>query len=297
MSDERPDERPSPAPDGLLSVVATPIGNLGDIGVRALSRLREADLVLAEDTRRTRKLLTHHDIHTRCRALHAHSSEAVVGQAVQDLLEGRRLALVSDAGTPLISDPGAALVARAVEAGVRVESVPGASAVAAALSVCGLPFDAYRFAGFPPRSGSRRRRWLERIAHSDEASVFFESPNRLGATLQELAGRLTPQRRLAVCRELTKLHEEVVRGSAGELAERFAEGARGEITVVVGAGEVMEASADGPDAAPDIEALVRAQLDDGVSARDASRAVAEATSVARRKVYAVAQRLSQADDT
>jgi 16S rRNA (cytidine1402-2'-O)-methyltransferase len=183
-----------------------------------------------------------------------------------------------------------------VEAGVRVESVPGASAVAAALSVCGLPFDAYRFAGFPPRAGARRRRWLERITGSDEASVFFESPNRLGATLRELAGGLAPQRRLAVCRELTKLHEEVVRGHASELAERFADGARGEVTVVVGAGEVMEASADAPAAAPDLEALVRARLDDGMSARDAARAVAEATGIPRRRVYAVAQRLSHADD-
>ncbi|MDD9933452.1 MAG: 16S rRNA (cytidine(1402)-2'-O)-methyltransferase [Myxococcales bacterium] len=275
---------------GLLSVVATPIGNLDDITLRGLARLREADLVLAEDTRRTRKLLTHHGVTAKLKSLHAHSSDGVIERCLAELADGKRLALVSDAGTPLISDPGAVLVERAIAAGAAVETIPGPTAVAAALSVCGLPFDSFRFAGFAPRSGARRRRWLERIAGSEEASVFFESPNRLAATLRDLARLLPQAREVAVCRELTKLHEEVVRGTAQALSELYADGARGEITVVVGAGEAGGASTA---AKPDLEALLRERLNAGMSARDAARTVAEATGTARRRVYALAQQLTR----
>ena len=270
---------------GRLSVVATPIGNLDDITLRALSTLRSADLILAEDTRTTRKLLSHHAVSTKLRAFHAHSSDAVVTRCVQELYEGRWLALVSDAGTPLISDPGARLVRAASEHGVQVETIPGPSAVIAALAVCGLAFDSFRFAGFCPRSGGKRQHWLERIASDPGASVLFESPLRLGQLLSELARHLHPSRQLAVCRELTKLHEEVVRGTPAELAERFAGGTRGEITLVVGAGEpAAPAAQDATEAS--VDARIQALLGEGVSPRDVARQLARELGLSRRSIYA-----------
>src|SRR5687768_12062746 len=172
---------------GLLSVVATPIGNLDDITLRAVATLRDADLVLAEDTRRTRNLLTQHNIGTKLRSFHAHSGPEAVAHIVEQLREGKRIALVTDAGTPLVSDPGSDLVSAAAAAGVRVESIPGPSAVLAALASSGLPFDTFRFAGFAPRSGGKRSEWLERIGADDGASVFFEAPTRIAETLRDLA--------------------------------------------------------------------------------------------------------------
>ena len=275
---------------GRLSVVATPIGNLDDITLRAVSTLRAADVVLAEDTRQTRKLLSHLGISTQLRALHAHSTDRAVERCAEELLAGKHLALVTDAGTPLISDPGAKLVDAAAALGTPIESIPGPSAVIAALSVCGVAFDAFAFAGFAPRTGTRRREWLERIAHDARASVFFESPMRLSATLAELAEILHEGRVLAVCRELTKLHEEVVRGTAAELASRFANGARGEITVVVGAGEVKAKVADVE--APTLDERIRDLLAQGLSARDAARNLARELGVPRRHVYARATELA-----
>jgi 16S rRNA (cytidine1402-2'-O)-methyltransferase len=278
----------------MLTVVATPIGNLDDVTLRALQVLRESDLVLAEDTRRTRKLLTHHGISARLRALHAHSSPAVIERCLEDLSAGKSLALVTDAGTPLLSDPGGALVAAARNRGLRVQSAPGPSAVVAALTVCGLPFDAFRFAGFAPRSGKRRRQWLDAIADSPEASVFFEAPTRLAATLDELASRLPAERELAVCRELTKLHEEVVRGDAASLSARFADGARGEITVVVGAGPAGQSADDAQDAELDLDAEIRDLLQQGNSPRDVTRELTRRHGLPRRRVYAAVQALADA---
>jgi 16S rRNA (cytidine1402-2'-O)-methyltransferase len=278
------------APAGRLSVVATPIGHLDDITLRALATLRSADLILAEDTRRTRKLLAHHGIAGKLRALHAHSSDAVVERCVADLLDGRRLALVTDAGTPLVSDPGARLVRAAAERGIAIESIPGPSAVVAALSVCGLPFDEFHFAGFAPRGGGKRQQWLQAIASRPAATVFFESPARLSATLAELAERLAPDRPLSVCRELTKVHEQVVRGSAGELAARFAEGTRGEVTVVVGAGEVA-APRTAADPARELEPRIAELLARGQSPRDVARGLARELGLSRREVYARVQAL------
>jgi 16S rRNA (cytidine1402-2'-O)-methyltransferase len=280
------------ASHGRLSIVATPIGNLEDVTLRALSTLRAAQLILAEDTRQTRKLLSHHGIAGTLRAFHAHSSEGAIERCLRELAEGKHLALVTDAGTPLISDPGARLVALAREQGARVESIPGASAVTAALSVCGVAFDAFRFVGFAPRSGGKREAWLERIARDEGASVFFESPARLGATLAELVPRLHPERVLAVCRELTKLHEEVVRGTAAELAERFANGARGEITVVVAAGPALAEPAHA-DAEPALDERITQLLAAGVSARDVARRLARELGLPRRSVYARANELAQ----
>jgi 16S rRNA (cytidine1402-2'-O)-methyltransferase len=277
---------------GRLSIVSTPIGHLDDITVRALSTLRGAHTILAEDTRRTRKLLSHHAIGARLRALHAHSSEREVGRCVAELAEGHHLALVTDAGTPLISDPGSALVAAASAAGIAIETIPGPSAVIAALSVCGIPFDGFRFTGFAPRTGGKRKAWLEAIATDPGASVFFEAPTRLPATLAELAACLHEERRVAVCRELTKLHEEVVRGTASELEQRFAAGARGEITVVVASGPVPRPRPDAEDADP-VEPRIRALLGQGVSPRDVARQLSQELGLSRRKLYAHVQTLVQ----
>jgi 16S rRNA (cytidine1402-2'-O)-methyltransferase len=276
---------------GRLSIVATPIGHLDDVTLRALKTLRGADLILAEDTRRTRKLLTHHGISARLRALHAHSSDSVIERCLGDLLAGQHLALVTDAGTPLVSDPGSRLVRAAGERGVTIESIPGPSAVTAALSVCGVPFDEFRFTGFAPRSGSKRDAWLDAIAGRPEASVFFESPARLPATLAELAERLAPERPVAVCRELTKIHEQVVRGSAAELADKFAAGARGEITVVVGAGQAAAAQTV-TDAAEVLEPRIDALLARGISPRDTARMLARELGLSRREVYARVQAIA-----
>jgi 16S rRNA (cytidine1402-2'-O)-methyltransferase len=269
---------------GLLSVVATPIGNLDDITLRALATLRDADVVLAEDTRRSRTLLTQHNIGTKLRSFHAHSGPDAVAQVVEQLIAGKRIALITDAGTPLVSDPGSDLVSAAAAAGVRVESIPGASAVLASLASAGLPFDTFRFAGFPPRSGGKRTDWLERIGGDEGATVFFEAPTRIADTLRDLGPHLHPARRVAVCRELTKLHEEIVRGSPDELAARFAEGARGEISVVVERGEA-QASRRAPPAVPRAD-RIRELLAQGVSPRDAARALAVELRLPRRELYA-----------
>jgi 16S rRNA (cytidine1402-2'-O)-methyltransferase len=269
---------------GLLSVVATPIGNLDDITLRALATLRDAELILAEDTRHTRTLLTRHNIGTKLRSFHAHSGPDAVTEIVAQLLEGKRIALVTDAGTPLVSDPGTDLVSAAAAAGVRVESIPGASAVLAALASSGLPFDSFRFAGFPPRSGGKRGLWLEKIGADEGASVFFEAPTRVAETLSDLAAHLHPARRVAVCRELTKLHEEVVRGTPSELAERFAEGARGEITVVVERGEAQLVKTEKPEV-PRAQRIAEL-LATGASARDVARTLAVELHLPRRELYA-----------
>ncbi len=246
---------------GDLHVVATPIGNLEDVTLRALRVLGEADLVLAEDTRRTRRLLDRHDVKARPVSLHAHNEAARVEKALAVLAEGGSVALVSDAGTPLISDPGERLVAAAVAAGHTVISVPGASAVVSALVVAGLPAAPFTFLGFLPRRAGARDALLEGLRERPETLVLFESPRRVAATLRRCAEILGP-RPACVARELTKLHEEVVRGSLPDLAKCFAAGARGEVTIVVGG---AEASAT-PDPA-DVDAAIRAGLAAGESAR------------------------------
>lgn len=270
---------------GRLSIVATPIGNLEDITLRALRTLREADLVLAEDTRRTRVLLTQHGMNKKLWSYHAHSGPRDTEKVLELLAEGQKVALVTDAGTPLVSDPGAELVREAQTRGFAVESIPGPSAVLAALTVCGLAADSFRFVGFVPRSGKRRREALAELAKDRAATVVFESPQRLAATLKDLAAVLAPDRQLAVCRELTKLHEEVVRGSASELAEHFAEGARGEITLVVsGAAREVATDAD-PEAEADLDARIQARLSAGESPRDVVRALQAETALSKAALY------------
>jgi 16S rRNA (cytidine1402-2'-O)-methyltransferase len=277
------DAESGPAPAGLLYVVATPIGNLEDITLRALRVLREVDAILAEDTRHTRRLCERHGVGTPLRAFHAHSSPQVLARVVAELVGGARLALVSDAGTPLVSDPGAALVAEAAAQGVRIEALPGASAPLTALAVAGLRADGFRFVGFLPRGGGRRTRALERLARDPLTTVLFEAPGRVGDTLHDLARVAGETRRAAVCRELTKAFEEIARGPLDALAARFAAGARGEVTIVV---EGLGADApDGDDVVVDPDALVRDALAAGASVRDAARRLAEATRIGKREAY------------
>jgi 16S rRNA (cytidine1402-2'-O)-methyltransferase len=223
----------SAAPDasGRLVVCPTPIGNLRDVTLRVLDTLREADAIACEDTRRTRVLLDSYEISGRLVSFHEHNERRRAGELVARLRAGETVALVSDAGMPVVSDPGYVLVRECIEAGVAVEVLPGPSAVPVALVASGLPADRWCFVGFLPRKRGQRERLL---AEARETLVAFESPHRLAATLDMLAA-LDPLRRVAVCRELTKLHEEIARGTAAELAERYrARPARGEVVLVIG---------------------------------------------------------------
>jgi 16S rRNA (cytidine1402-2'-O)-methyltransferase len=266
---------------GRLSIVATPIGNLEDLTFRALRTLKEADLIVAEDTRRTSKLCRHYGIETRLRPLHAHSNAHAVERCVQELLRGEHLALVSDAGTPLISDPGLALVQAASDHAIAVETIPGPSAVMAALTAATIAFEEFSFIGFLPRSGSSRRRAIENVVQETHAVVLFESPKRVSRTLAQLAERLDPSRPVAVCRELTKIHEEVVRASAAELAERFRDGTLGEVTIVIGGRDNTE---KGP-SKDDIDRLIISYLDQGMTARDITRAIGSHKTLSRHDLY------------
>jgi 16S rRNA (cytidine1402-2'-O)-methyltransferase len=260
-----------------LAVCATPIGNLEDVTLRVLAELRDADVVLAEDTRHTRGLLERHGIRAELVSLHEHNEAARVAELVPRLVAGERMALVTDAGMPLVSDPGARLVRAALDAGVPVTVLPGPSAVETALVASGLGGGRYAFVGFLPRkAGELEALWRE-TAGWGSVLVAFESPQRLGVSLRSLAA-FDPGREVAVCRELTKRFEEVVRGSAAELAERFAEPPKGEITLVVGAGA---AGIDVAAALGAVAQLVAAGTPRGVAAE----VVARLTGVARNDLY------------
>jgi 16S rRNA (cytidine1402-2'-O)-methyltransferase len=271
---------PSPVSPGTLYVVATPIGNLEDVTRRAARVFSEVELVVAEDTRHTRKLLTHLGITSASlSSLHAHAPPERIEKVVQRLLEGAACALVSDAGTPVISDPGAKLVRLARERGVPVVSVPGASAVTAAVAVCGLVDGPFCFLGFLPRKGAARRRALAAVAASARAVVLFEAPTRLAATLAELAGA-QPDRPVAVCRELTKLHEQTTVGTLCELSARE-HAWRGEITLVLGP---VEPRAQ-PMAEAELERRIDAALDRGQSVKSAVAELSEGTTLSRSELY------------
>jgi 16S rRNA (cytidine1402-2'-O)-methyltransferase len=265
---------------------------LDDITLRALRVLREADTILAEDTRRTGVLTSHHGITTRLRSLHAHTGDGQLDSIAAELAAGARMALVSDAGTPVVSDPGHALVERAVALGVTVEGIPGPSAVTTAVAVSGLPCDNFRFVGFLPRTGSKRATALESVAQDTAATVFFEAPSRVAKTLSELAALASPERRAAACRELTKLHEEVRRGTLTELAEYFEDGARGEFTVVVEGAPREQA----PNAPEDLEARVTSLLAEGMSVKTVAKALAATTTLSRGEAYDLALRVSRPDE-
>ena len=222
------------APDraaGVLYVVATPIGNLEDISARALRILGEVDLIAAEDTRTTRKLLTRYGLHVRMVSLFDANIRRRIPQLLKELDEGKQIALVSEAGTPVISDPGALLVRAAAEAGHTVTPIPGPTAIAALLSVAGMPADKFTFLGFLPRKAGQRRRLIESIAEQPWTTVFYESPHRIIATLEALRETLG-DRNIVIGREMTKLHEEIFRGTLTEAIEHFQK-PRGEFTVAV----------------------------------------------------------------
>ena len=260
---------------GRLVVCPTPIGNLEDVTLRVLAALREADLVACEDTRRTRVLLERYGVQATLLSYHEHNERERTPELVGRMLEGAVVALVSDAGMPLVSDPGYVLVAGCIAAGLEVEVLPGPSAALAALVASGLPADRWRFAGFLPR----KRGPLEALLSAEETLVAFESPRRVASSLQVLA-ELDPARPVAVCRELTKLHEEVVRGEAAELASRYAvEPPRGEVVLVIGAAPPREGSD------PRAVDAVRRLVDAGARARPAASVVAELTGGAANDLY------------
>jgi 16S rRNA (cytidine1402-2'-O)-methyltransferase len=262
-----------------LAVCATPIGNLEDVTLRVLRELGEADVILCEDTRHTRRLLERHGIKARVLSYHEHNEAQRTAELLPRLEAGERVALVSDAGLPAISDPGARLVAAAAEAGVPVTVLPGPSAVETALVASGFGTDRFQFLGYLPRRAGERRALWDELGHWPHAVVAFESPQRLAGVLASLAATL-PDRPVAVCRELTKRFEEVVRGPAKELAERFSGGAKGEITIVIGPSEVGPAG-DEDEAVAAVAELVAG----GASRREAADVVARLTGTARNQLY------------
>lgn len=266
---------------GRLVVLATPIGNLDDLSPRAARALCEADLVLAEDTRRTGRLLAHVGSRAPQRSLHEHNEQQRVDGVLADIRGGHTVVLATDAGTPAISDPGYRLVAACTAAGVRVEPVPGPSAALAALMVAGLPTDRFVFEGFLPRRGGARRQRLELLAVEPRTIVLFVTPHRAAEDLQVLCDHLGPARPATLARELTKLHEEVVAATLGELLEHVRPGTRGEITLVVGG-----APAEVSDVADeDLVDQVQARMSDGASLRDAVAEIASSAGVSRRELY------------
>ncbi|MCR9095024.1 MAG: 16S rRNA (cytidine(1402)-2'-O)-methyltransferase [bacterium] len=271
---------------GTLHIVATPIGHLEDVTLRALRVLREADWVLAEDTRRTRVLLDHFEIPQKPTSLHAHNEAGRIESVLDALTEGRHVALVSDAGTPLVSDPGERLVAAAVEAGHRVEAVPGPSALLTALTVAGFSTEHVLFLGFLPRKVGARRKILEAQRGRGETVVLFESPKRVATTLREVAETLGA-RRACLARELTKQHEEVLRDEAGALAERLeASPPRGECTLVIEGGDPAEEAAGGAWTDEAVDEAIEAALASGRSVKDVASEMAERTGRKRRALYA-----------
>jgi 16S rRNA (cytidine1402-2'-O)-methyltransferase len=262
---------------GGLVVCPTPIGNLEDVTLRVLSALREADVVACEDTRRTRTLLDRYGVSARLVSYHEHNEERRAAELVERMKEGQTVALVSDAGMPLVSDPGYVLVRACVAAGLPVEVLPGPSAAIAALVASALPADRWRFAGFLPRKRGELRQVL---SEGGGTLVAFESPRRVPATLA-LAAELDPERQVAVCRELTKVHEEVVRGTAVELAKRYAGSPpKGEVVLVLGpsAGEEEQGAAAAADA-------VRRLVEAGAQPRKAAGVVAELTGFSANELY------------
>jgi len=273
---------------GTLYVVATPLGNLGDLSPRAADTLKHAAVVAAEDTRRTKTLLHHVGSPADLMSFHAHSPESTQRRILELLHGGTDIALVTDAGTPTVSDPGASLVAQARAQSIPVVTIPGPTAVAAALAVSGLSADRYTFIGFLPRKGGDRKRLLEMVAESEWTVVLFEAPNRVAELLADLAAVCGAERRAAVARELTKVFEETRDGTLEELAGYYAEApARGEVTVIVaGTGKPFR------EAPPiDPEARARALLQEGFSRRDVADRLADETGISRNSAYRLVNEL------
>lgn len=266
-------------------MVAGPIGNLEDVTLRALKTLREADLILAEDTRVTRRLLSRFDIHTPVTSLHAHSSVGKVAQLVERLLAGENLALVTDAGTPGVSDPADAMVAAAAEAGVSICPVPGPSAVTAAVAIAGIPSGKFVFEGFVPRTKKERDTLFLSLRDEPRAVVLFESPHRLRDTLSCMAD-LLGERKLLIAREMTKIHEEVYRGTVtGALSWLTENRLRGEFTLVLYPKSKSDAGGTDEAALEQLDAALKAAMAEGLSPREITRSVSALTGFPRRQVY------------
>ena len=273
---------PSALTPGTLHIVSTPIGNLEDVTYRAIRVLRDVDLIAAEDTRRTARLLDHYGIATRCISLHEHNEARRTAGLLARLADGQTLAMVSDAGTPLISDPGRRLARAAIGAGFRVEAVPGASAVLTALVASGLAGDSFTFAGFPPFRSTARQQWYGALAREPRPVVFFEAPHRIRASLADLEA-VVGNRTIAVCREMTKVHEELVSGPICEILDGLPE-PRGEFTVVLSSA----APADRPAAVPPEAELLKelgCLTDNGLSRRASIRSLAAKYDVSSRRMY------------
>jgi 16S rRNA (cytidine1402-2'-O)-methyltransferase len=274
---------------GILYVVATPLGNLGDLSVRAMEVLRAVPVVAAEDTRRTRGLLSHLGASPRLLSYHAHSEEPRLETLLEILHDGRDVALVSDAGTPVVSDPGTDLVAAARASGVTVVPIPGPSAVATALSAAGLRGDRYLFLGFVPRKGSERARLLARAAAEEWSVVFFEAPPRLTDLLEDLARVVGGSRRAVVARELTKLHEEFRAGTLTELTGYYSEHPpRGEITIVL---EGTGTPAEPPDRTGEAVEQATLLLAEGLTRREVVRRISETLGLPRNDAYRLVMEL------
>jgi len=269
---------------GRLYLVATPIGNLEDITLRALRILREADLVACEDTRQTRKLLEHYGIQKPTVSYHEHNEAARAEELAARLQEGARVALVCDAGTPLVSDPGYRLVRKAIEQGIPVEPIPGPSALLAALSASGLPTDSFRFCGFLPARPGPRRKALAALQHEQATAIFYEAPHRILEALADIEEALGP-RPVVLAREITKLHQEFLRGTAAELRQALAarRGVKGEITLLIGkAGAEAEAARPAPE---DLREEVEAALSTGLGRMEAIKEVARRRGLPKRELY------------
>lgn len=274
---------------GTLYVVATPLGNLGDLSPRAAEVLRQVPVVAAEDTRRSRGLLSHLGASPTLLSFHAHSSEHRTESLLEILRSGRDVALVSDAGTPTVSDPGAELIAQARDGGIQVVPIPGPSAVAAALSASGLAADRYLFLGFIPRKGRERTRLLTRAANEEWSVVFYEAPLRLIALLEDLIPHTGPDRVVVVARELTKLHEEIRSGTVADLIDYFtAVPPKGELTVLLQGTGVPPAA---PDRTDDAVEQATSLLAEGLTRREIVRRLTESLGLPRNEVYKLVMEL------
>ena len=301
------------AKEGTLYVVSTPIGNLADISLRALDTLRAVDLIAAEDTRHTRKLLSYYDIHKPLISYHEHNARQRGGELLDKIASGQSVALVTDAGTPSVSDPGKILIEAALERGIEPIAIPGATALISALVVSGLPTQPFVFLGFPPARGAERRRFFEKNARLEMTLILYESPRRLTKTLKDMLGGWG-QRRVAIARELTKIHEEIFRGSISEALGHFSDEVRGELTLVVegeGTGQNVD-SKWSPESEPGNFGLARMNRDPsnqesaawrdelkalllrGLSSKEAALAIAGRFNLSRRVVYQAALAIKKA---
>jgi 16S rRNA (cytidine1402-2'-O)-methyltransferase len=271
---------------GTLYVVATPIGNLSDLSLRAVETLRSVDWIACEDTRHTRKLLAHYGIEARLLSYHEHNEEERTPELLGRIEQGESIALVTDAGTPLISDPGFRLVRKAAEAGIRVVPVPGPSAVMAALSAAGLETDRFYFGGFLPRKQTERRKLLEQLSTLAATLVFYEAPHRILQALEDVESVL-PGRNVVIARELTKLHEEFLRGSPAELRQELLHrGAiQGEFTLLIAKGDAPKPPASG---AQNVAEELRRLEQEGVPRMDALKQIARRLGLPKREVYRLA---------